>query len=215
MPVRKVSNRGGNIIGRFPSIKMKRMIAFESSIERDYLYLLDYEQNIEWFEEQPLTIEYQHNDKALGYTPDFHIIEMGRNVLVECKPHTLVDKDENQRKFHSAQTWCAGRQWRFRVVTDRDIRSGFRLENVKLLTRYARHTVSPQAKGRIYALLRSAQTALSIDNIVRGITCTDISVATASVLCMAFHHEIFIPLEDAPILGNTRVCLSLGPRQGG
>jgi hypothetical protein len=39
MSVRKVTNRGGNIIGKFPSFKMKRAIQFESTLERDYLYL--------------------------------------------------------------------------------------------------------------------------------------------------------------------------------
>ena len=72
MPVRKVSNRGGNIVGRFPSLKMGRMIAFESLLERDFIYLLDYDVRVEWFEEQPLTIEYQHDGQALHYTPDFH-----------------------------------------------------------------------------------------------------------------------------------------------
>jgi len=53
MPVRNVSNRGGSVIGRFPSIKMERMIAFESLLERDFIYLLDYDARVEWFEEQP------------------------------------------------------------------------------------------------------------------------------------------------------------------
>ena len=37
MPVRKVSNRGGNTIGHFPSLKMGRMIDYESLIERDLI----------------------------------------------------------------------------------------------------------------------------------------------------------------------------------
>lgn len=215
MPIRKVSNRGGNVIGRFPSIKMKRMVAFESLIERDYLYLLDYELGIEWFEEQPLTIEHRHTGEAFHYTPDFHTVEAGRNVLVECKPHALVDKEENQRKFRAARTWCAGRGWEFRIVTDCDIRTGFRLQNVKLLTRYARHVVGPRTKGRIRALLHSAQAAMLIDDIVREIACTDFSAVTADILCMAFHHEVFIPLDDAPILRDTRVCLPSTPIRGG
>ena len=64
MPVRKVSNRGGNAIGRFPSTKMGRMIAFESLLERDFIYLLDYDPTVDWFEEQPLSIEYQHEAQA-------------------------------------------------------------------------------------------------------------------------------------------------------
>jgi hypothetical protein len=208
MPVRRVSNRGGNVIGHFPSIRMKRMVAFESLIERDYLYLLDYEPNVEWFEEQPLTVEYRHDGKVLHYTPDFHIVEAGRgDVLIECKPLAFVDKDENRRKFRAARFWCANRGWAFRIVTDQDVRAGFRLENVKLLTRYARHVVEPGTKGRIYALLHSAQSAMSVNDLVRRITCADFSAATAAILCMAFHHEIFIPLDDAPILGGTCVCL--------
>ncbi len=64
MPVRQVSNRGGNVIGKFPSIKMGRMIAFESLLERDFIYLLDYDPAVEWFEEQPLTIEYMSDDQG-------------------------------------------------------------------------------------------------------------------------------------------------------
>jgi hypothetical protein len=57
MPVKKVSNRGGNIIGRFPSLKLGRMVDFESLIERDFIYVLDFEPDVESFSEQPLTIE--------------------------------------------------------------------------------------------------------------------------------------------------------------
>jgi hypothetical protein len=215
MPVRKVSNHGGNVIGHFPSIKMKRMVAFESLIERDYLYLLDYEQDIEWFEEQPIAIEYERDGKKLHYTPDFHVVQAGRDVLVECKPVAFVDKDENKRKFEIARDWCASRGWEFRVVTGQHVRDGFRLENVKLLTRYARHVVGPRTKGRIYALLRSARAAMSLDDIAREIACDNFSAATAAVLCMAFHHQVFIPLDDAPILGGTRICLPSAPSYGG
>jgi hypothetical protein len=207
MPVRKVSNRGGNVIGHFPSIKMKRMVAFESLIERDYLYLLDYEPHVEWFEEQPLHVKYRHDDKERHYTPDFHIVEAGRKVLVECKPLALVDQEENQRKFRAARVWCAEHGWAFRVVTDQDIRAGFRLENVKLLTRYARHAVEPATKGRIYAVLHAVQAMISVDDLAQKITGSDFSAATAAILCMAFHHEIFVPLDNAPLLGSTSVRL--------
>ncbi|MBU1748983.1 MAG: TnsA endonuclease N-terminal domain-containing protein [Chloroflexi bacterium] len=111
MSVRKVSNHGGNVIGRFPSVKMKRMMAFESLIERDYLYLLDYDPDVEWFEEQPLTIEYQHDGETRHYTPDFHLVERERDILIECKPNGFVAADENRRKFAVARAWCRQRGW--------------------------------------------------------------------------------------------------------
>lgn len=207
MPVRSVFNRGGNVIGFFPSLKMKRMVAFESLIERDYLYVLDYDADVAWFEEQPLTIEYPYEGKILHYTPDFHTIEAGRDVLVECKPLAFVDRDENQRKFEAARIWCAAQGWTFRVVTDDELRTGSRLENVKLLTRYARHTVEPQTKGGIYALLHAAQAAMSIDDVAESINGADYAATTTAILCMAFHHEIRIPLEGGPISGDTPVYL--------
>jgi hypothetical protein len=66
MPVRKVSNRSKrNTIGDFPLIKMKRMIAFESLVERDGIYMFDFEQDVLAFEEQPLSIEYEHEGKKV------------------------------------------------------------------------------------------------------------------------------------------------------
>ncbi len=113
MAVRKVSHRGGNMIGKFPSLKMKRMIAFESLIEQDCLYVLDYEPDVEFIGEQPFTIEYPFGGKTLRYTPDFHVIRRGRNWLIECKPDSLVETDDNRRKFNAARAWCAERDWTF------------------------------------------------------------------------------------------------------
>jgi hypothetical protein len=215
MSGRKVSNRGGNVIGSFPSLKMGRMIAFESLLERDFIYLLDYDQGVEWFEEQPLTIEYQHEGKTLHYTPDFHLLERGRDVLVECKPDRFVNKDENRRKFAVARDRCAQRGWEFRVVTDLHVRAGFRLQNVKLLTRYARQAVGPAFRGRVYALLCASQTRLTIDNVARAISPHTPTVVTASVLHMAFHHEVFIPLNDTPISRDTFIRLPLQIQERG
>jgi hypothetical protein len=207
MSVRKVSNHGGNVIGKFPSIKMKRMLAFESLIERDYLYLLDYDPDVAWFEEQPLTIAYQLDGKRLHYTPDFHLVEKGRDVLVECKPEKFVNTDENRRKFAAAHDWCLQRDWEFRIVTDSQIRAGFRLQNVKFLTRYARQGVGPDIRGRIYALLHDSLTRPTVAYIAGTIPPYPPHTITASLLHMAFHHEICISLDDSPVSGETTIGL--------
>lgn len=207
MPVRKVSNRGGNVIGYFPSIKMGRMIAFESLIERDYLYLLDYTPQVEWFEEQPLTIPYAHANHLLHYTPDFHLIEAGRDVLVECKPNAFVTTPENQRKFRVAHRWCAEHDWKFRVVTDQQLRVGFLLQNVQLLTRYARYSVPPTTKGCLYARLYATRSAIPMKDLVASVSNTDSRAVIAAILCLAFHQELVLSLDAAPISDDTCVCL--------
>ena len=83
MSMRKVSNRGGNTIGRLPSLKVDRMVSFESLLERDFIYWLEFEPMVSWFSEQPLTISYQHDQRTLRYTPDFHVMKQNQNFLVE------------------------------------------------------------------------------------------------------------------------------------
>jgi len=207
MPVRNVSNRGGNIIGKFPSLKMQRMIAFESLLERDFIYLLDYDTAVTWFEEQPLTIEYQHEGKLLHYTPDFHLIEHGQQVLVECKPDHFVNTIENQRKFAVAQAWCQACAWQFRIVTDDEVRAGYRLQNVKLLTAYARLRLDPVLRCQLYATLQSLPSATAIQELAHALRPTDPDMVTAGLLHLAYHGVVDLPLDGAPITPGTAVAL--------
>lgn len=205
MPVRKVSNRGGNIIGKFPSLKMKRMVQFESTIERDYVYVLDYEVDVTSFEEQPFVIEYRYADKTRRYTPDFHVVRSGRNVLVECKPADLVSTDENQRKFAAARQICALREWEFEIVTDIQLRSGSRLSNIKLLRQYACHTIRPEMKGWIYTLLQNAPIPPTINQIQSA--ASHPVLVFACLMYMAHHHEVAIPLDDGLISVSSPVSM--------
>lgn len=207
MPVRNVTNRGGNVIGRFPSLKMQRMIAFESLLERDFIYLLDYDANVTWFEEQPLTIEYQHEGKLRHYTPDFHLIERDQHVLVECKPDNFVNTVDNQRKFAVAQAWCQVCDWHFRIVTDAEVRAGYRLHNVKLLTAYARQRLDPVLRCQLYALLQSKPAATSIQELAHTLHPAGPDRVTAGLLHLAYHGVVDLALDGAPITPGTTVAL--------
>lgn len=195
MPVRKVSNRGGNIIGYFPSITMRRMIAFESTIERDEVCIIDFDPEVQEFEEQPLSIPYTYKKRAVTYTPDFCVNRLGKRILVECKPVTLMTTEDNQRKFEVARAWCKESGYEFEVVTDEQIRSGFRLNNIKRLTQCARHHVGPQTKSRIYSILYAAQSPMKVIELAREITLSNPLSALSSIFHLAYHHEISISLE--------------------
>lgn len=209
MAVRKVSNRGGNIIGHFPSLKMKRMVAFESTIERDYLFLLDYEPTVTAFEEQPLTIEYQHDQQVFHYTPDFHVQWGGEPALVECKTRVLVSAPENLHKFDAARVFCEEHGYAFLIMTDHEIRSGFRLQNVKLLTQFARHSVRPELRAQVFRILLSAAHGgpLSLAYLTESLSPLNPSLALTSVLSLAFHHDIEMALDETALSGTSAVWL--------
>lgn len=210
MPVRTVSNRGRrNVIGYFPSLKMRRMVQFESTLERDLIYLLDFDRRVTAFEEQPLKLAYQHERKSLSYTPDFRAeFASGQRMLLECKPCRFVNSEENQRKFSAAQAWCATHSWHFRIVTEEQLRAGCRVHNVKLLTQHARHEVAVPLKGSIFAFLAGARQPVTIGDVLVGVNPANPSAVVMPILHMAYHHELYLPLDEAPLSAQSTICAS-------
>jgi TnsA endonuclease-like protein len=206
--VRQVSHRGNNTIGRFPSLKMKRMISFESLIECDLLYLLDYEPEVERFEEQPLTIEYADGSSLRHYTPDFHVVRFQHNLLIECKPQAFIGTEENRRKFNAAKAWCAEHDWTFGVVTDQDLRAGSRLSNVKFLTRYARQVMQPEFTRRVFKLLAAASPPQTMAALAQSLAPANPAAVMADLWHLAFHHVVVVALDEGPLSTNSPVELS-------
>ncbi len=214
-PVRKPVNRSGShIIGKFPSLKLGRTVLFESTIERDLIYFLDFESSVSSFSEQPFTIEYLDDGKKRRYTPDFHAVVSGRGWVFECKPDDRVNDAENKRKFEAAREFCAYRGWYFRVLTNRDLRSGFRLRNIKLLRQFALCSVPPQVKGCILGALCGSPQPLTLLEITRNPVLTGYD-ARAAVLHMAFHRELDVPINDASVSGDTAVFIPGRMLEGG
>lgn len=215
MSIRKVSNRGGNTIGRLPSLKVDRMVSFESLLERDFIYWLEFDPTVSWFSEQPLTLSYQHDQRTLHYTPDFHVIKQNQNFLVECKPVEFVARAENQRKFEAAQTWCVQQNWSFQVVTDVDLNQGYRLHNIKRLCQFSRYPVAPGLKTRVLTFLKEASRPVTLADVMQNVASEQPQRLFIPLLTMAFHHEIQLALEESPLSAQTRVEVVPGLEKGG
>lgn len=206
MPVRKPARRRGS--GDFPSLKLGRMVAYESRIERDYIYLLEFDPEVVSFEEQPIRIEYKIEKKTHRYTPDFHVIKTnGDHILIECKAEDFVDTEENQRKFVMAKEWCVSRNWEFKVLTGEEMRAGYRLQNIKRLWQFARYQIFPLTKARIYAAL-SAEQPLTLSELMLQVVPDNPDSAQIPILYMIFHHELFTLIDEAEIADSSPIYLS-------
>ena len=74
MKARRITNTGTlKNIGKFPSLKNKTMVWFESHLERDFIYLTEFDKSVIKYQEQPFKIQYFINGKKYKYTPDFLI----------------------------------------------------------------------------------------------------------------------------------------------
>jgi hypothetical protein len=138
MPSRKISNRGSKKnIGKFPSLKMKRSIYWESLIERDLIFLLEYDPEVTSYEEQPNPVTYMLAGKQRHLTPDFFVERGGPIQLIEVKPEAKMEKYTEIFREVSWECRQAGRG-EFVVATEKMIRVEPKLGNIKFLYRYAR-----------------------------------------------------------------------------
>lgn len=146
MPVRKIPRYGAGHknLGKFASVKTGRVAWYESLLEKDFMYLLDYNHDVSYWHEQPLRIRFTHGGKVHRYTPDLEVHGSGKKQLIEVKPKVQVDSGKWEVLFRAASSICEEEGYQFLVVTDEIIRVQPRLENVKLLWKYARTPVLPQ-----------------------------------------------------------------------
>ena len=146
MPVRTVPKNYRSLTGLVPNTRTQSMAAFESSLERDFLLLLDFDPDVEFFEEQPVKIVY-HDAKGRRrtYTPDVLVryrnhssqAKHTKSLLCEVKYRDDLRQHwaEYRPKFRAAGRYARQQGWRFRVVTERRVRTPY-LENVKFLRSY-------------------------------------------------------------------------------
>lgn len=134
---------------------MRSGSSYSSTIERDCLYEFEYDPAVQRYRAQPFTITGTTPDgHAHRYTPDYLVIRHDGREIVECKPAARLDAPHTQQQIALGTTWAAENGHDFRVVTDTELR-GPRLDNLKLLYRFAQLTPpSPQIQ-RCLMLLRS------------------------------------------------------------
>ncbi len=194
-------------IGKFPSIKLSRMVGYESLIELDFIYLLDFDPAVTVYQEQPVTIHYRDGNKRrrYTYTPDFHFVRDRKAYLIECKHHQYMQAEENELKWDAARRWCDNQGATFWVVTNVMIRTGYRLENVKLLTDHARYTVDVNTKANAARALMTANKTLTVADLMTALSPEQPQAAIVPILYLAYHHQLYIPLDEAPITVSSPV----------
>lgn len=172
MPVRNVSNHGGNVTGAIPSRKLGRMVHFESLTERAYLYLLEHDPQVERYEEQPCRIRYDLAGQNHHYTPDVAVFwREGLPSLVECKPDARVDDPDNLPKWTAARLWCARHDYTFAVVTEALMQQhAILLDNLGALAGHAYQRYAPPALDAVLAVVLAAGGSLTVSAAVERLS---------------------------------------------
>lgn len=116
IPARKIKKSKTTVTGRMSSSKTMQAHDFESTLERDFILLQEFDYNVRSYVERPCTIEYIYNDVIHRYTPDLLIFYNpdslpGKNfspLLCEVKHSSLLERNAelNQVKFKAAEEYA-------------------------------------------------------------------------------------------------------------
>jgi hypothetical protein len=209
VPIRKVSNRGGNIIGAFPSIKNNKTVHYESTIERDFLFFLEYDQDVLSYELQPFVIEGKSEDgKHRSYTPDVLISRHTGKELVECKPVSRLQDPHSQQQFALGQAWCDANDYDYIIITDKHLRTGHQLANLKLLWRYSRLNIPLAAVEQIHIILTPYTDGLTFLSLAQHLNSNFISLSPQSILYSLLFQHILITDLYQPLMPDSTIRLS-------
>jgi len=145
MPVRKIPKNYRNVTGVAAHRKADGPAMFESTLERDFITLLEFDPTVETFEVQPLTLDWTDSgSKIRRYTPDvlatFNLPHGHRGkTLYEVKYRDELRRDwqDLRPKLRAAVHFARTQGWCFKIVTEVEIRSPY-LDNAKFLLPFVR-----------------------------------------------------------------------------
>jgi hypothetical protein len=157
-PARKIGITTRSVSGVVPG-----MGRYESSLERDFMELLRFDDSIRSFQAQPVTIDYQRKDGSWGkYTPDGYF-EYAEHlalppVLYEIKYRKDFRDDWKSLmpKFRAAKQYGLARGWIFQVFTENEIRTHY-LDNIRFLFPYKSRPIADELKLTILTVLFDLQ----------------------------------------------------------
>lgn len=194
MKSRKITNTGTlKNIGKFPSLKNGKLVWFESHLERDFIYLTEFDKETIQYREQPFKVQYLLDRKTHNYFPDFLVVKKNKKQVIEIKPQSKVEKDEFVYFSKVMANHLAKEGYEYLVITDSTIRLQPKLFNIKLLWRYARMPITTKHKVLIYELFSSSS------NLLFSEVCSFLSQCKEQkelVYALLFHGYLLTDIEN-------------------
>lgn len=156
MAVRSIPMNSRSVTGRLP-VNGQTAVAVESTLERDFALLVQFQRGFVAIDEQPVKIRVPAPGR--GYVPDFLVTWAAPRPrdLVEVKYQAELEAKRLHfaPRFAAAERFACDNGWHFVVATEKDIRTPL-LANAKFLLPFRRRVIDA---GLCARLLVDAATA--------------------------------------------------------
>jgi len=164
----------GSVSGLY-LFKDSEVVAFESTLERDFLMRLETFNHVTNVTSQPLTLEYTcSQNKTRHYTPDF-LVEFDLRIwpykppqLIEVKPRKFIKEQliTHRDKFKAAFQLCKESAYVFHFMDEAKIHDQ-RFLNAKFLKRFKHNEVDPTERKCVLELFKTSP-FLSFEQILKN-----------------------------------------------
>jgi hypothetical protein len=146
---REVVTRGG-MTSRFkvPSVLLARVVHVESVLERNFVFRLDQDLDVLDFGEQPFRLDYLLDGRRRHHFPDFIVRRRSVVQVVEIKYQSRLN-DELLRRTGIFAALLAPARIEYCVITDKEILQQPSFQNITLLRRYRKHSLSASTAAEI------------------------------------------------------------------
>lgn len=132
-PVRPFPSYRGqrNYPGWLWTATTRSLVGYESLLERDRLWLADFDPTVRWIASQPLWLTTREESASRRHVPDFLVEHVdGTYTVVDVKPEDLVMTPEVAAVFAWTAQLCVAQGWRYEVWSGDD---PIRLRNLRFL----------------------------------------------------------------------------------
>lgn len=147
---RKVVTRSrARATGKFPSLKMKRMLQWESINELNAFRLLEVNPAISAYIEQPCTVYYQINGETYRHHPDILVFTRHRKEFWEIKANAEAKHPDVVERTKLLTQVLPNYGYQYRVVLGEDLGQKVRLENIKSILAYGRKDISTHFREKV------------------------------------------------------------------
>lgn len=185
--VREITVKNCSFAGIVNFDRVRSRIQCNSTLEKDFMYLLEYDRSVKNYLEQPFSINYKDSKgKLCEYFPDF-IVEYSDGKptkLVEVKYSHILKNQEKEltEKIIAAENFCNNNNFEFCIITESFIREEKKVEllNYKFLERYRSFFENINKDETAYpifntdvALLRNKMKSLkscTVESLIKNIT---------------------------------------------
>ena len=172
MGVRKLKKSYISCVGYFKSYKNNKQLAFDSILEREYFYYLEFDDEVISYEEQPFKMYYELNGSRTRYTPDILVTyKDSSQKLYEVKYQDEIDSDEElQHRLSILKDEVPlQKQMPFEVLTDLMLDDVY-MKNCTFLYKYAFLQNNNELTSKVSEAIKIQNIPISVKSLLESIT---------------------------------------------